>query len=77
MNRKLFRIHAWNRSLVTRGRPSPVWALAIKHAADAPPPEPLSRKEINRMWRRRNAALLRARYRAKKRRAGPWDALLP
>lgn len=77
VNRHLFRIHAWERSLHTSGQPSPVWGLAIKHACDAPRPEPLTRDEINRMWRQRNAALLRARYHAKKRHAGPWDALLP
>lgn len=76
-SRHLFRVCAWERSLHTSGQPSPVWGLAIKHAGDAPRPEPLTRNEINRAWRQRNAALLRARYRAKRRRAGPWDALLP
>lgn len=77
VNRHLFRIHAWERSLRTGGQPSPVWGLAIKHASDAPRPEPLTRNEIDRMWRQRNAALLRAKYHAKKRGASPWAALLP
>lgn len=77
VNRHLFRIHAWERSLRTGGMPSPVWGLAIKHACDAPRPEPLARDEIDSAWRKRNAALLRARYHAKKRGASPWDALMP
>jgi hypothetical protein len=76
-SRHLFRVQSWRRSLHTSGRPSPVWALAIKHAGDAPRPEPLSRDEINRMWRERNAEKLRARYHARKRHATPWDALMP
>lgn len=73
-DRKLFRVQSWRRSLHTSGQPSPVWALAVKHAGDAPRPDPLTRDEVNKMWRERNAEKLRAKYRGP---AGPWDALIP
>jgi hypothetical protein len=73
-NRSMFRVQSWRRSLHTSGQPSPVWALAVKHAGDAPRPEPLTRDEVNRMWRERNAEKLRAKYRGP---ACPWDALMP
>ncbi len=73
-SRHLFRVQAWRRSLHTSGQPSPVWALAVKHAGDAPRPEPLTRDEVNRMWRERNAEKLRAKSRVA---ATPWDALKP
>lgn len=73
-SRPLFRVQSWRRSLHTSGQPSPVWDLAIKHAADAPRPEPLTRDEVNRLWRERNAEKLRAKSRVA---ATPWDALMP
>ncbi len=73
-SRHLFRVQSWRRSLRNSGQPAPVWALAVKHAGDAPRPEPLTRDEVNKMWRERNAEKLRAKYRGQ---ASPWDALMP